>query len=95
MVEVTDPTHPLSGRRFQVLSIRHPPQHPGHVIVADRVSMRLRIPVQATNRSSNVASRPRTRFTRDALLELLALLKECPAACADHHGPSGTASPMA
>ena len=95
MIEVTDPTHPLYGRRFQVLSISHPPQRPGHVTVAYRGSLRIRIPVQATDRSSDNAPRSRTRFTRDALLELLALLKECPAACADHQGPSGTVSPMA
>jgi len=95
VIEVTDPTHPLYDRRFQVLSISHPPQRPGHVIVAYRDSLRLRIPVQVTDRTPDNASRSRTRFTRDALLELLALLKECPAACADHHGPSGTASPTA
>ena len=95
MVEVTDPTHPLYGRRFQVLSISHPPQRPGHVVVAYRGSLRLRIPVPATEPAPVNATRPRTRFTRDALLELLALLKECPAACADHHGQSGIASPMA
>ena len=92
---MTDPTHPLFGRRFQVLSISHPPQRPGHIIVAYRGSLRLRIPVQATDRTPDNASRSRTRFTRYALLELLALLKECPAVCADHHGQSGTASPMA
>ena len=95
MVEVTDPTHPLYGRRFQVLSISHPPQRPGHVVVAYRDSLRLRIPVQATEPTPDIAARPRTKFTRDALLEMLALLKECQAACADHQGPSGTASPMA
>ena len=95
MIEVTDPTHPLFGRRFQVLSITHPPQRPGHVVVAYRETLRLRIPVLATDRTPDNAARSRTRFTRDALLELLALLKECPAACADHRGQSGTASPMA
>src|SRR3954447_13697438 len=35
-VEVTDPSHPLYGRRFQVLSISHPPHGPGHVVVAYR-----------------------------------------------------------
>jgi hypothetical protein len=90
---VTDPTHPLFGRRFQVLSISHPPQRPGHVLVAYRGSLRLRIPVPATDRIPDNASRPGTKFTRDALLELLALLKECPTACADLHGPSGTVSP--
>jgi hypothetical protein len=92
---VTDPTHPLFGRRFQVLSISHPPQRPGYVVVAYRGSLRLRIPVHATDRTAVSPSRPRTKFTRDALLELLALWKECPAPCADRHGPSGTASPMA
>jgi hypothetical protein len=33
VVEVTDPTHPLYGRRFAVLAISHPPQRPGHVVV--------------------------------------------------------------
>jgi hypothetical protein len=95
VIEVTDPTHPLYGRRFQVLSISHPPQRPGHVVVAYRGSLRLRIPVRATEPTPVNASRLCTRFTRDALLELLALLKECPAACADHPGPSGITSPMA
>ena len=95
MIEVTDPTHPLYGRCFQVLSISHPPQRPGHVVVAYRGSLRLRIPAQATERTPDLASRSRTKFTREALLELLALLEECQAACADHQGPSGTASPMA
>ena len=74
MIEVTDPTHPLCGRRFQVLSISHPPQRPGHVVVAYRGSLRLRIPALATNRTPDNAQRWRTRFTRDTLLELLALL---------------------
>ena len=94
MIEVTDPTHPLFGRRFQVLSMSHPPQGPGHVVVAYRGSLRLRIPVLATNRTPDNAERWRTKFTRDTLLELLALLKEYPAPCADHPGPSGTISPM-
>src|SRR5262245_52435612 len=93
LIEVTDPAHPLHGRRFQVVSISHPPQHPGHVIVAYRDGLRLRVPVQATERNPDNATRSRTKFTRDALLELLALLKECPTACADLHGPSGTVPP--
>ena len=92
---MTDPAHPLYGRRFQVLSISHPPQRPGHVVVAYRGTLRLRIPVPATEPTPVHATRPRTRFTRDALLELLALLKECQAPCADHRGPSGTTSPTA
>jgi hypothetical protein len=94
VIEVTDPTHPLFGRRFQVLSISHPPQRPGHVVVAYRGSLRLRIPILATDRTPDNAARWRTIFTRDTLLELLTLLKEYQAPCADHPGPSGTISPM-
>ena len=80
---MTDPTHPLFGRRFPVLSISHPPQRPGHVVVAYRDFMRLRIPVQATNLAADSDARLRTQFTRDALLELLALVKECEDPCPD------------
>ena len=92
---MTDPTHPLYGRRFPVLSISHPPQRPGHVVVAYRSFMRLRIPVQATNLAADNGRLPRTTFTRAALLELLALLKECEGPCTDQSGASGSGSPTA
>jgi hypothetical protein len=92
-IEVTDPTHPLFGRRFSVLSISHPPHRPGHVLVAYRDFMRLRIPVQATGLAAGTVPRLRTQFTRAALLDLLALLKECEAPCSAHPAPSGADSP--
>src|SRR5262249_17524052 len=95
VIEVTDPTHPLYGRRFQDLSISHPPQRPGHVVVAYRGSLRLRIPVPATEPAPANVARSRPRFTRDSLLEFLALCKEFQATCVDHPGPSGTGSPTA
>src|SRR4030095_250385 len=76
-IEVTDPAHPLFGRRFTVLSISHPPQRPGPVVVAYRDFMRLRISVQATNLVADHTTLVRTQFTRAALLDLLARLKEC------------------
>jgi hypothetical protein len=84
--------HPLFGRRFKVLSISHPPQHRGHVVVAYRDFMRLRIPVQATNLAGAVA-RLRTQFTRAALLDLLALLQECEVPCPAPPEDSGSGSP--
>ena len=93
MVEVTDPTHPLFGRRFPVVSISHPPQCPGHVVVAYRDFMRLRLPVQATDLAPGNAAVLRTKFTRTALGELLALVKECPNSCPSDPEPSGANSP--
>jgi hypothetical protein len=90
---VTDPTHPLYGRRFRVLSISHPPQRSGHVVVAYRDFMRLRIPVQATNLAPDHTPLPRTKWTRAALLDLLALMKECDGPCPGLHGQSGAGSP--
>jgi Family of unknown function (DUF5372) len=90
---VTDPTHPLYGRRFQVLSISRPPQGPGHVVVTYRDFMRLRIPVPATDLAFDNLSAPRTTLTRAAVLELLALLKECEDPCPGPHGQSGAGSP--
>jgi hypothetical protein len=90
---VTDPSHPLYGRRFRVLSISHPPQRPGQVIVAYREGMRLRIPVLATNMVPGNATLPRSKLTRDALLDLLALVKEGEGSCPDHRSGSGAGSP--
>ncbi len=92
---MTDPTHPLFGRRFRVVSISHPPRRPGQVTVAYRQGMRLRIPVLATNLVPGTAASPRSKLTRVALLDLLALVKECEASCPVPPGASGPDSPMA
>ena len=92
---MTDPSHPLYGRRFAVLSISHPPQRPGHVIVAYRGFMRLRLPVPATSLTADNRRRSRTTFTRAALVELLALAKECAGTCTGHPEASGKGSPTA
>ena len=47
-VEVTDPTHPLFGRRFPVISVTRQARKTAMVFVAYRESMRLRIPVSST-----------------------------------------------
>ena len=61
--------------------------------MAYRDFMRLRVPVQATSLTADSASRLRTQFTRAALLDLLALLKECDDACPVPLENSGSASP--
>jgi hypothetical protein len=90
---VTDPRHPLYGRRFPVVSISHPPQRPGQVVVAYRDFMRLRLPVQATNLATAATAALRTKLTGAALRELPALLKECEGSCPNDPEPSGADSP--
>jgi hypothetical protein len=92
---VTDPSHPLFGRRFRVVSISHPPHRPGHVTVAYRDGMRLRIPVPATRLALGSTAPPRTKLTREALLDLLSLLKECEDSCPAQPSASGPGSPSA
>src|SRR2546422_2404273 len=48
-VEVTDPTHPLFGRRFALLSTRPRPHSVGYIFVAYRNTMVLRLPHAATS----------------------------------------------
>jgi hypothetical protein len=73
---VTDPTHPLFGRHFQLIAIFAPLQTPGHVLVAYRQQMVLSIPLLATNLS---LPRPglATKLTSQALTELMSLAEEC------------------
>ena len=66
-VEVTDPGHPLFGRRFALVSTRPRPHSVGYIFVAYRDTMVLRIPQAATslvtppprpNRSLNLPRMP-------------------------------------
>jgi hypothetical protein len=92
-IEVQDPRHPLFGRRFEVLSISQAPHDSGHVLVAYGDGLCLRIAVAATNLNPTPNARLRTKVTRAAMLDVLALLKECEGSCIDHPGTSGVGSP--
>ena len=87
-VEVTDPFHPLFGRRFPLISSSSTITGPGYVWAAYRDYMRLRIPLSAT---SLVSSGPisRTKFTRQGLEELLALASEYEGLCQSTPQKSG------
>ncbi len=80
-VEVTDPTHPLFGRRFAVLSISRQQRDSAVVYVAYRDTMRLRIPVSSTSLATCQVRPPRTKWTREAIQELLALVTEGNTSC--------------
>ena len=73
---MTDPTHPLFRRRFLVLSISRPPHGSGHVLVASRDAMQLRIPVASTSLMVNPIPPPGTKWTPEAIRELLSLVQE-------------------
>jgi hypothetical protein len=80
-VEVTDPTHPLFGRRFAVLSVTRNPRGPAFVFVAYRDAMRLRILVSSTDLAPSQARTLRTKWTREAIQELLSLVAEGDTSC--------------
>ena len=76
-----DPTHPLFGRRFAVLSISRQPRDSAVVYVAYRETMRLRIPVSSTSLAPCELCLPRTKWTREAVQELLSLVTEGDTPC--------------
>lgn len=90
---MTDPTHPLYGQRFRVLSVSQPPQAQGHVIVAYRDFMRLRLPLAATSLAPVPTGSLRSKLTLAAVRELLALVQECPS-CPRRRKRSGPGSPQ-
>jgi hypothetical protein len=79
-IEVTDPTHPLFGRRFSLVSRSHSPQGPGCVFVRYQQTLILRIPLQATTLAS---PRPAfsTRLTVASVQEILELAEDCESSC--------------
>jgi len=93
-VDVTDPSHPLYGRRFPVHSISHPAHGPGHVFVTYRGHVRLRIPLSATNLAPCPRRLPPTKFTPETIRQLLSLVKEWDTPCPTDPQPSGGASPQ-
>src|SRR6266496_574211 len=66
-IEVTDPTHPLFGRRFALISVSSPLQGAGSAFVSYREYMVLRLPVASTT------------LTADAIQELMTIAEDCEA----------------
>ncbi len=73
-----DPTHPLFGRRFPLLSVSSPLHGPGSALVSYREYMVLRLPVASTTLAS---SRPvlSTKLTLSAVKELVTIAEDCEA----------------
>ena len=79
LIEVVDPTHPLFGRRFRVVRLCSLPRGEGFVDVFYREHIRLRIPLDATDRATSVLAQRRTKVTLEGVQQLIALAKECQA----------------
>src|SRR5438445_4680168 len=77
-IEVTDPTHPLFGRRFALLSTRPRPHSVGYIFVAYRDTMALRLPQAVTNLvAAPPESASMTKLTLHAVIELISFAEQC------------------
>ena len=94
MITVVDPTHPLHGRRFPIHRLCQAPHGQGFVEVLYRESLRLRVPLAATDRAPFPPALPRTKLTLEAIQQLIALVKECRTPCPSPPAPSGPGSPQ-
>ena len=93
-VEVTDPRHPLYGRRFALLSTRPRPHSVGYIFVAYRDTMVLRISQAATSLvTPPPESPPLTKLTSHAITELISFAEQCEVLCPATQPNSGTDSP--
>ncbi len=93
-VEVTDPTHPLFGRRFALLSTRPRPHSVGYLFVAYRDTMVLRIAQTATNIvSPPPESTSMSKLTLHAITEIISLAEQCEVLCPATQPNSGIDSP--
>src|SRR6266581_8147493 len=93
-VEVTDPGHPLFGRRFALVSTRPRPHSVGYLFVAYRDTMVLRMPQTATHCvSPPPESAPMSKLTSHAITELIPLAEQCEVLCPATQPNSGIGSP--
>ncbi len=90
VIAVVDPTHPLHGRSFPILRLCQAIHGQGFVEVRYRQSLRLRIPLAATDRATSPLSFPRTKLTLEAIQQLILLVKECQSSCPN--SPTASAS---
>ena len=81
-VEVTEPTHPLFGRRFRLIAVTRTLQSGSYARVEYRPGNPLILPLGVTSLSPGLADgRARTKLTPEALAELVAVAGESEAVC--------------
>jgi hypothetical protein len=82
----------LFGRQFHVVRLCLLPRGEGFVDVFYREHIRLRIPLDVTDRATSVLAQRRTKVTLEGVHQLIALAKECQEACRDNLPASGRRS---
>lgn len=87
-VEVTDPTHPLYGRRFEILSAPRGRDDYAHLLVRYRDGIVLRLPRRVTSLSALGHDAPRATLSRTAVEEFLSLVKEYESCLSPHRKSS-------
>ena len=94
MIEVTDPRHPLFGRRFTPVSGSRPrPSGSGHVLVVLRDHILLQLPIAATSLASRPPGEVVSKLTAEAMRELVTLTEDSGVeACSSDPSASGAAS---
>ena len=75
-VEVTDPTHPLFQKKFELLSASHGSRGSAQVTVRYRGDNALQFPLHCTSLSDLVKNAIHSKLTGEAARDLLALVKE-------------------
>ena len=93
-VSVTDPGHPLYGRRFALVSAAAAPGAKRHVHVAYRGDATLRLPMAATSLHPLPHGLAGTKLTLEAIRELLRLAAEGEHPCPSAPARSGQACPL-
>ncbi len=91
-VEVTDPTHPLFGRRFPLIATSTTLTGPGYAWVVYRDDVQLRLPLAPTDLGTPTPRVP-AKFTPAAITELLALAGRSEGPCRPPPATSGVACP--
>jgi hypothetical protein len=96
-VEVTDPGHPLFGRRFAVVSVsgpRAPGRAGGHILVAHSSRVLLKLPLAATSLVPRPPDVGLSKLSVEAVAELIALAEDSEGVtCSSGPNASGTAPP--
>ncbi|MFZ0257484.1 MAG: hypothetical protein WAN46_18000 [Gammaproteobacteria bacterium] len=88
-VEVTDPKHPLFGRRFAVIAL---PTNGDSVAVLYQDAMHLRLPLACTSLMP-AGQGIGTKLTLASVTDLVTLATQCEVLCLSPQTPSGTACP--